>query len=99
MKQDTIVTLVMANGAEIIGKYITDDMVTYTLERPRLVQVTEKGVGLVDGIAMTGSKPDGTVQFNKHSVAYLVETAKEIANGWMTQTSGIQMPQKGGIIS
>lgn len=68
MKEDTIVTLVLTNGAEIIGKYITDDMVSYTIERPRLVQVNEKGVALVDGVCMTGEKVDGTLQFNKTCV-------------------------------
>lgn len=98
MKEDTIVTLVLTNGAEIIGKYITDDMVSYTIERPRLVQVNEKGVALVDGVCMTGEKVDGTLQFNKTCVSFVLPTMKEIATGWQTQTSGIQVPQKSVIL-
>lgn len=98
MKEDTIVTLVLTNGAEIIGKYITDDMMSYTIERPRLVQVNEKGVALVDGVCMTGEKVDGTLQFNKTCVSFVLPTMKEIATGWQKQTSGIQVPQKSVIL-
>ena len=99
MKENDIVTLVLTNGAEVIGKYVVDDMVSYTIERPRLVQVNEKGVALVDGVCMTGEKVDGTLQFNKTCVAFVLPTMKEIATGWQTQTSGIQVPQKGVILS
>ena len=98
MKQNDIVTLVLTNGAEVIGKYIVDDMMSYTIERPRLVQVNEKGVALVDGVCMTGEKVDGTLQFNKNCVAFVIPTMQEIATGWQTQTSGIQVPQKGVIL-
>jgi|TARA_B100001094_G_C18031539_1_gene720386 hypothetical protein len=98
MKQNDIVTLVLTNGAEVIGKYIVDDMMSYTIERPRLVQVNEKGVALVDGVCMTGEKVDGTLQFNKTCVAFVLPTMQEIATGWQTQTSGIQVPQKGVIL-
>jgi len=30
---------------------------------------------------------------------YMVETIPEIASGWTTQTSGIQTPVQGGIIT
>ena len=98
MKQNDIVTIVLTNGAEVIGKYIVDDMMSYTIERPRLVQVNEKGVALVDGVCMTGEKVDGTLQFNKTCVAFIVPTMNENATGWQTQTSGIQVPQKGVIL-
>ena len=99
MKENDIVTVVLTNGAEVIGRYITDDMVSYTIERPRLVQVNDKGVGLVDGFCMTGEKVDGTLQFNKTCVAFVLPTMNEIATGWQTQTTGIQVPQKSVILS
>jgi hypothetical protein len=95
MKENTIVTLVLNNGAEIVGRYIIEDMVNYTIYRPRLVQVSQQGVGLVNGVCMTGKEPKGNIQFSKNSVAYIVETAEEIANGWTSQTSGIALPNTG----
>jgi hypothetical protein len=102
MKDGTIVTLVFTNGMEVVGKYIIDDMVNYTIYKPRLVQVTQQGVGLVNGICMTGKEPKSNVQFAKNGVLFMVETSDEIANGWTQQTSGLTLPQKGltqGLVS
>ena len=59
-----------------------------------MVQVTQQGVGLVNGICMTGKEVDGDFDFPKHSVAYMVDTMKELADGWTTQTSGIEVRKK-----
>ena len=101
MKENDIITLVFSNGMEVVGKYVVDDMVNYTIYKPRLVQVTEKGVGLVNGICMTGQEPKSNVQFAKNGVLLVIETAAEIANGWVSQTSGLAIPQKGlqGLVS
>lgn len=93
-----IKTLVMINGAEIIGRLVKTDEHNITVFKPRLVQATQQGVGLVNGICMTGKEVDGDFDFPKHSVAYMVDTMKELADGWTTQTSGIEVPKKGIII-
>lgn len=95
MKEGTIVTLVFSNGMEVVGKYVIDDMVNYTIYKPRLIQVTEKGIGFVNGICMTGQEPKSNVQFAKNGVLFVIETVEEIANGWTSQTSGLALPQKG----
>ena len=88
----------MINGAEIIGRFVKADENSIIVYKPRLVQATQQGVGLVNGICMTGKEVDGEFSFPKHSVAYMVDTMKELADGWATQTSGIEVPQKGIII-
>ena len=85
----------MSNGAEIIGKYITDDFNNIIIYKPRMVQATTQGVGLVNGISMTGKEPDGNFTFPKTSVMYMIETMKELADGWTSQTSGIAIPTGG----
>jgi hypothetical protein len=97
MKPNTIVTLVMTTGAEIIGRLIKDEFSTVVIYKPRLVQATQQGVGLVNGISMTGIEINENFEFPKTSVAYIVETMKELADGWTQQTSGIAMPT-GGLI-
>ena len=82
----------MSNGVEIIGKYITDDFNNIIIYKPRMVQATAQGVGLVNGISMTGKEPDGNFTFPKTSVMYMIETMKELADGWTSQTSGIAIP-------
>jgi hypothetical protein len=98
MEKNKIVTIIMHNGAEIIGRFTKEDMMTITLYRPRLLQATQNGIGLVDGVSMSGVSPDGDFDFNKSSVMYMVETAKELAAGWTQQTSGIAVPTKSGLI-
>ena len=88
----------MINGSEIIGRHVRTDENWITIFKPRLVQATQQGVGLVNGICMTGKEVDGDFDFPKHSVAYMVDTMKELADGWTTQTSGIEVPKKGIII-
>ena len=88
----------MINGAEIIGRHVKTDEHNITIFKPRLVQATQQGVGLVNGICMTGKEVEGEFSFPKHSVAYMVDTIKELADGWTTQTSGIEVPKKGIIL-
>ena len=88
----------MINGAEIIGRFVKADENSIIVYKPRLVQATQQGVGLVNGICMTGKEVEGEFSFPKHSVAYMVDTIKELADGWTTQTSGIEVPKKGIII-
>ena len=98
MKPNEIATLVMNNGMEIIGKYIEEDFSTITLYRPRMVQASQQGVGLVNGISMTGKEPDGNFDFPKTGVMFMIETVEELAAGWTQQTSGIAVPKKSGLI-
>ena len=88
----------MINGAEIIGRFVKADENSIIVYKPRLVQATQQGVGLVNGICMTGKEVEGEFSFPKHSVAYMVDTMKVLADGWTTQTSGIEVPKKGIII-
>ena len=88
----------MINGAEIIGRHVKTDEHNITIFKPRLVQATQQGVGLVNGICMTGKEVEGEFSFPKHSVAFMVDTIKELADGWTTQTSGIEVPKKGIIL-
>ena len=95
MEKNTVVTLVMSNGAEILGKFCEEDFSTITLYKPRMLQATQQGVGLVSGISMSGIEPNGNFQFAKTSVMFMIETSKELADGWTSQTSGIAIPTSG----
>jgi len=99
MKKDTIVTVVLLNGAELIGRYIGEDFNSITIYKPRMVQASAQGVGLVNGVCMTGKEPDGDFQLPKTGVLFMVETVNELANGWTKQTTGLDLPPQTGIIS
>ena len=95
MEKNKVTTLVMINGAEIIGRFVDESDTHITLYKPRMVQVTQQGVGLVNGISMTGKEPDGNFSFARSSIMFMLETVSELATGWTRQTSGIQLPTKG----
>lgn len=92
VNKGTITTLVMANGAEIIGKFVEENGGTITLNRPRMLQATQQGIGLVNGICMSGVEPDGDFSFSKTSVMFMIQTAPELSAGYMKQTTGIEIP-------
>ena len=94
-KQGDVVTLVLVNGAEIIGEYISENPTEYTLKRPRMVQANQQGVGLVNGVCMTGSEPDGDLEFNKSGVIFVIKTVEEMAKGYRQQVSGLVLPTEG----
>tara|TARA_B110000483_G_scaffold236456_1_gene309612 strand:- start:137 stop:436 length:300 start_codon:yes stop_codon:yes gene_type:complete len=98
MNKGTVTTLVMANGAEIIGKFVGENSATITLNRPRMLQATQQGVGLVNGICMSGIEPDGDFDFSRSSVMFTIQTAPELSAGYMKQTTGIELPVGSGLI-
>jgi len=90
--KDKIVTLVLMNGAEIIGKFVDDNGEVYTLNRPRLLQPGPQGVGLVNGVCMSGTEPKGDMDFNKSGVIFVIETMDDLAKGYQQQVSGLVLP-------
>ena len=94
-KQGDIVTLVLINGAEIIGKFVGEGENNYTLNRPRMIQANQQGVGLVNGVCMTGEEPKGDVAFNRSGVIFVIKTVEEMAKGYQQQVSGLVLPTQG----
>ena len=95
MNKDDIVTLVFSNGAEVIGKFVSADDSAYTINRPRMVQANQQGVGLVNGVCMTGEEPKGDIEFNRSGVIFVIKTVEEMAKGYQQQVSGLVLPIQG----
>ena len=98
VKKDDIVTVVFINGAEVIGKLVVEEDMTITVNKPRMVQITEEGIAMVPGICMTGEEPKGNFQFNKNNILFIINTIEQLANQYQQMTSSIVIPKKGGII-
>jgi hypothetical protein len=98
MKKDDIVTLVLINGAEIIGKFVQETDQTIVLNKPRMVQVAEEGLAMIPGLCMTGEEPKGDFQFNKGGTLFVIKTVSQLANQYEQMTSSILMPKTQGII-
>lgn len=98
MSNIQIVTVVLINGAEIIGKLVTSDDTSITLNKPRMVQVAEEGLAMSPGVCMTGEEPKGDFEINKSGVLFCIPTLQQLANQYEKMTSSILMPKSGGII-
>jgi len=95
MNKGDIVTIVLMNGAEIIGEWVEDNGVEYVLNRPRMLQANQQGVGLVNGVCMSGEEPKGSLSFNKTGILFVIKTVDELAKGYKQQTSGLVLPTNG----
>lgn len=93
MNKGDVVTIVLMNGAEIIGEWVEDNGASYVLNRPRMLQANPQGVGLVNGVCMSGEEPKGNLPFNKTSV--VIKTVDELAKGYKQQVSGLVLPTEG----
>jgi len=98
MNKDTVVTLVLLNGAELVGRFVSQDDDNITVNKPRLIAPQERGLAFVPGITMTGVEPSGDFDFPRHSVLYMVATKKIVADSWQSAVSGVEMPKQAGLI-
>ncbi len=92
------VSFKLATGEEIIGKLLSDDDKTISIERPLMLAMTAKGPAMAP-VLMTVD-PKVTLTFSKNSISILpVETDKEISDQYTLQTTGIQTVSAGSIVT
>lgn len=97
-----ITTLKMVSGEEVICKLIEvdDESGVFTIESPLVLQVMPApgggfGLGLIPWIH---SKKHGTLEVAAAQVMCLAETDKEVVDGYLSQTSGIQLASAGSVL-
>lgn len=89
------VVTVMTVSGEFVGKLVSNDGDTVTLDDPRYVTATEQGMGFAGGIAMTGVKEPKQVTL--HNIAFVTETNEEVISAYRTTVSGLITPNSGKI--
>lgn len=92
-----VVTMKLISGEEVLGKFVEEDMVSITLNKPVMLAMTQKGPAMAP-LLMTVD-PDKTISFNKASVILTAEPFKEIADQYVFQTTGIQPVSAGSIVT
>jgi len=98
MKTNSVVTLVLLNGAELVGRFVSQDDSTIVINKPRLIAPQDRGLAFVPGVTMTGVEPSGDFDFPRHSVLYMVETKKVVADSWQQAVSGLELPKTSGLV-
>ena len=92
-----VVSLKTTGGEEIIGRFVKDDMISITLEKPLMIAMTQKGPAMAP--VMVTVTPDTNLTFNKSAIIVTAVCYKEIADQYVYQTTGIQPVGAGSIIS
>lgn len=84
-KGDVITAMTMAG--EIVGKFVSEEGGTLTLEDPRTLIQNEQGVGFARGLCMTGElDPDQALISN---FIFLIKTEAEFEKAYRQAVSGL----------
>lgn len=84
-----IVTLLMVNGEEIIGRLKQEDASTITIEKPVRIALSPKGVGFAPLCVSIDDASEFT--FKLDHVLVKASTRKEITDPYVQATTGLQL--------
>jgi len=94
-KVGEVITVMTANG-EYVGKVKNLEGGVLTLSDPRMIVMSDDGMGFANGIAMTGIQEPKEVTFESYT--FFTETDQAVVNAWNEHTGQIVVPNKGGIV-
>ena len=85
---NSIVTVKMVGGDEVIGKLLDERVDTYVeLSKPLVVMMAQQGFGLAPYILTAG--PDCTAKLDRNHVIAIVKTFDNVAKEYVKQTTGL----------
>jgi len=91
-----VITIKLISGEEVIGKFISDSEQTLVLDKPLMLAMSQKGIGMAPVLVTVN--PDTKLKFNRHAIMVTAHSDDEIAKQYVYQTTGIQPVTNGGII-
>lgn len=96
-KINDIVTIALTSGQEALGKLVKEDDNIIILTRPLTIAFGPQGAAF-QPFTITGDS-EGEVSFMKDKVVAILKTNKETTEGYRAATSGLVVPEKGGLIT
>lgn len=95
----TIITLKLADGAEIVGSFVSEDDKSIKLRKPLLAVMTQQGPTLTPYVMTVDVITDTQeLSFPKSFIVIESKTFKPFADAYTQATSGIAPPPPGGIV-
>lgn len=91
------VSLKLITGEEVIGKFVSEDMMEITLAKPLVLAMTQKGPAMMP--VMMTVEPDKNYSILKSAIMFKGHTVKDVADQYTYQTTGIQPVTAGGIVT
>lgn len=84
-----VVTMKLVTGEEIIGKLASETDTHYNIARPLTLVAGPKGLGLQPWLFTVDTEK--TIKFPKDKVIVIDSTMKEMADSYLTGTTGIAL--------
>ena len=85
---DSVYTIKIANGDEIVAKITAEDDSTYTVNRPLTVIPGPQGINMVNSLFT--ANPEKTVSINKLQVSLIAPSRGEVQDSYIEATTGIK---------
>ncbi len=89
LKDGDTVTIKTFNGDEIIARLVETKPNGYVISKPLAIMATPNGLGL--GPYAFTVDPDTKLEINKSAVVFIAKTQKDMANQYITSTTGIKL--------
>ncbi len=96
IEDNSIVSIKMNSGEEILGKLVSRTESSIVLDRPLMLAMTKQGMAFAP-IMMTVDT-EKHITFSTSNIMIIAETYSEIADQYLHQTTGIQPVTAGSII-
>jgi len=89
MKVNDVVTIVVSNGTEYVGKFRDETSDGFLIGDPHIVAPDGGSLGFMPTVAMTGEPKIGEVKFQKSGVILVVKTAEAVEKEYRKASSGL----------
>jgi hypothetical protein len=84
-----VVTMKIISGAEIIAKLVEETPTHYKLSKPMVLNISQQGIALMPYILSVD--PEVQVEMTKSNVCMIAPTEKQFSDGYVQNTTGIQL--------
>ena len=88
-KKGDVITIKLVSTEEVIAEVIEDNENDIVVKRPMTLVVSSKGMGLQP--YMITPEIQERLNFHKQNIFAMSKTAKDFTDGYLGQTSGIQI--------
>ncbi len=95
--KDTIVSLKLVNGDEVVAKIVEESATHYVVSKPCTVVPSQKGLGLIQSLFT--SDLNKSISIDKSHVMLHSATVKDVEDYYIQTTTGITPATAGGIIT
>ena len=89
MEINDVVTIVVGNGTEYVGKFRNETTNELIIGDPHIVAPDGNNLGFMPTVAMTGEPRVGEVRFQKAQVTLIVKTAEAVEKEYIKSSSGL----------